>query len=257
VLRLVTLPISHYCEKARWGLDRAGVEYREERHVQGIHRIYSRRAGGHGTLPVLVTPEGSLAESEEILIWADQRTAPEGRLFPAGGEERERALALCRRYDRELGPRGRRLIYVHMLPQRDLVIRFNDLGVPGWEDGLLRHTWPVMTRFVARALDIRPGVEAEDEPAVWREFDFTAELLAEGGPYLSGARFGAADLTFAALAAPVISPPEYGIPLPQPDLMSAETADLVTRFREHPAGRHALRMFAEHRAERVAAQVPT
>jgi glutathione S-transferase len=25
--RLVTIPISHYCEKARWVLDRAGVPY--------------------------------------------------------------------------------------------------------------------------------------------------------------------------------------------------------------------------------------
>src|SRR5215210_3065100 len=44
-LRLVTLPISHYCEKARWALERAGIAYREERHVQGVHRIAARR--GH------------------------------------------------------------------------------------------------------------------------------------------------------------------------------------------------------------------
>ena len=30
-LRLVTIPISHYCEKARWALERAGIRYREER----------------------------------------------------------------------------------------------------------------------------------------------------------------------------------------------------------------------------------
>ena len=42
--RLVTIPISHYCEKARWALDRAGLDYREERHVQGIHRFVSRRS---------------------------------------------------------------------------------------------------------------------------------------------------------------------------------------------------------------------
>jgi glutathione S-transferase len=80
VLRLVTIPISHYCEKARWALERAGLPYREERHVQGIHRFASRRAGGGGTTPVLVTPEGSLGESEEILLWVDERTPPDRRL---------------------------------------------------------------------------------------------------------------------------------------------------------------------------------
>ena len=29
--RLVTIPISHFCEKARWALDRAGVDYVEQR----------------------------------------------------------------------------------------------------------------------------------------------------------------------------------------------------------------------------------
>jgi glutaredoxin len=60
VLRLVTIPISHYCEKARWALERAGLEYREERHVQGVHQLAARRAGGGITVPVLVTPEGAI-----------------------------------------------------------------------------------------------------------------------------------------------------------------------------------------------------
>ena len=30
---LITIPISHFCEKARWALERAGLPYREERHV--------------------------------------------------------------------------------------------------------------------------------------------------------------------------------------------------------------------------------
>ena len=60
MLRLITIPISHYCEKARWALERADIPYREERHVQLIHRIAARRAGGGQTVPVLVTPEGTL-----------------------------------------------------------------------------------------------------------------------------------------------------------------------------------------------------
>jgi len=44
VPRLITIPINHFCEKARWALDRAAIAYREERHVQGIHQIAARRA---------------------------------------------------------------------------------------------------------------------------------------------------------------------------------------------------------------------
>jgi glutathione S-transferase len=138
-----------------------------------------------------------------------------------------------------------------MLAQRDLALRFNNQGVPGWEDGLMRYGWPLVTPFMNWALDITPGVEVGDEQVVWREFDFVADVLTQGGPYLCGDRFGAADLTFAALSAAVIAPPQYGIALPQPDMMPPATATLVTRAREHPAGSYAMRLFAELRYQRV------
>jgi glutathione S-transferase len=251
MLRLVTIPISHYCEKARWALERVGLDYREERHVQGIHRLASRRAGGGGTVPVLVTPDGVLGESEEILAWVDEHTPPRHRLFPAERSERSAAEHLCRRLDDELGPKGRRLMYVHMLAHRKLALRFNNEGVPRWEDAAIRYGWPLAVRFVRRELGIRHGIEIEDEAAIWREFDFVAELLADGRPYLCGERFGVADLTFAALCAAVIVPPVYGVPLPQPEMLPPQTAALVVRAREHPAGRYALALFAEHRRESV------
>jgi glutathione S-transferase len=244
VLRLVTIPISHYCEKARWALDRAGISYSEERHVQGIHQIASRRAGGVGTVPVLVTPEGSLGESEEILAWVDAQLPPERRLFPAEGPERTEVEELSRRFDERLGPTSRRLIYVHMLAQPDLMLHFNNEGVPRWEDRALRLGWPLAVRWARRELAITPGIEAEDEVAVWGELDFAAELLADGRKHLCGERFTAADLTFAALSAAVVVPPVYGVPLPQPDVLPAPTRELVERAREHPAGRYALGLFA-------------
>ena len=243
MLRLVTIPISHYCEKARWALERGGIPYREERHVQGIHRIAARRAGGGRTTPVLVTPEGAIGESEDILRWVDERIAPERRLFPQDAAERAEVERLSRRFDDRLGPHGRRFMYVNMMAHRDLMLRFNDQGVPRWEDRALRWGWPLAVRFLGGALGIRPGVEVEDEAVVWSELDFVADLLADGRPHLCGERFSAADLTFAALSASVVVPPVYGVPLPQPEVLPPEIADLVLRIRDHPAGRYALALF--------------
>jgi glutathione S-transferase len=251
VLRLVTIPISHYCEKARWALERAGMPYREERHVQGIHQIAARRAGGGITVPVLVTPDRAIGESQEIIAWVDERTPAEQRLLPAEPQARAEVDAVCQRLDERLGPAGRRLIYVHMLAERKLMMGFNNEGVPAWEDRTIRFAWPVMFRFARRVLDIRPGVEAEDELTVWRELDHVAELLADGRPYLCGERFSAADMTFAAMSASVVLPPIYGTPLPQPEALPARTAALVQRAREHPAGRFALELFAKHRRTSV------
>ena len=78
-----------------------------------------------------------------------------------------------------------------------------------------------------------PGVEQDDEAVVWRELDRVAGLLSDGRPYLCGERFTAADLTFAALSAPLVMPPGYGVPLPQPEILPEATARLVRRARTH------------------------
>ena len=79
--RLITIPISHFCEKARWALDRAGLEYDEERHVQGVHRFVARGAGGSGTVPVLIAAEGVFSESRTSCAGPTRRL-PEERRFP-------------------------------------------------------------------------------------------------------------------------------------------------------------------------------
>ena len=80
---LVTIPISHFCEKARWALERAGLEYEERRHIQIVHQIAARRAGGGKTAPVLATPDGVYAESRAIMQYADEHLPATARLYPA------------------------------------------------------------------------------------------------------------------------------------------------------------------------------
>jgi glutathione S-transferase len=252
MLRLLTIPISHYCEKARWALERARIDYREERHVQGLHRLFVRRARGDGTVPVLLAPGRVIASSREIVVWADAQLEPDQRLFRAGGGPDDPLRGICDRLDERLGPAGRRLMYVHMLEQRDLALRYNNQGVPAWEGRAISAGWPLMQRLIARVLDIHAGVELEDERVVFAELDYVAGLLADGGPFLSGERFGAADLTFASMAAAVVFPPVYSVDLPQPPELEPRTAALVRRARSHPAGEHAMRMFEQHRLERVA-----
>ena len=111
----------------------------------------------------------------------------------------------------------------------------------------MRYGFPLFAGLIKRVLGIRPGIEVADEAAVWRELDFVGELLADGRTYLCGERFGAADLTFAALSAPLIVPPVYGVPLPEPDALPPDAAALIGRFREHPAGSYALALFDKHR----------
>ena len=81
-----------------------------------------------------------------------------------------------------------------------------------------------MSGYIRHLFAIGPETPAQAGAAVQRTFDAVAARLDDGRRYLCGDAFTAADLAFAALAAPVLVPPEYGVPLPQPDELPAEMA---------------------------------
>jgi glutathione S-transferase len=246
--RLVTIPISHFCEKARWALDRAGVAYVEEPHLQLVHIVAARRAGGGQTVPVLVTAGGEvIADSPGILRWADTQVAAERALYPAG-QSGEAAAALEAWLDGGLGPDGRLWMYHETLPVVRGLEPWALAGVPRWE----RQFFHLAGRFVDRAIRRYLRVDAAAASAALERvrgvFDDVARRLSEGRPFLLGDHFTAADLTFAALAAPVLLPERYGSPLPPPEAMPEAMAREVRRLRAHAAGEYADRLYADERA---------
>jgi glutathione S-transferase len=236
-LTLVTIPISHFCEKARWALDRAGIDYVEERHVQGPSRIASKRAGGTGTTPVLITGRGSLIDSEDIVAFAD----------PSLRQAEPEVARITRWLDANLGIPDRRLIYAHILPHRELLLGFNNAGVPAWEDKAITAFWNVLHPWAIQQLGLGGDVKQRDEALTLHAFDAVAEWISDGRRFIFGDAFTAADLTFAALSAPMIGPENYGTRLPGATELPPETTAMIGRFREHPAGQFALRLYREER----------
>jgi glutathione S-transferase len=243
---LITIPISHYCEKARWALDRAGIDYEERAHLQMLHWVAVKRAGGGRTAPVLVCGDRVMPDSTDILLFADERTDPERRIYPDDPALAADVRALELDFNARLGPEGRRWMYDAMRDGRGLALKYAPTGVPAWQRLSLPFAMPLVGRVIDRYLDITPEKAAHSLDEVRATFDSVADRLS-GGRYLVGDRFTAADLTFSALAASVLMPPEYGVPLPQPDELPAPMAAVVRELREHPAGAFALEMFRTER----------
>jgi glutathione S-transferase len=248
---LVTMPHSHYAEKARWALDWLGLPYREERHVPLLHRVATMRRGG-GSVPLLLHGAERLTDSTDILRHADAACGGD-RLLPADAATRREVLALEGRFDSTLGVHTRRWAYAQLLPDRAGLRRIMSHGVPRFEAALLVVLMPAIVPLVRRAFRITPASAERSRQRVREEFALVDALLADGRRYLVGGRFSAADLTFAALASPVLLPPQCGAPYPALDRAPAAMRDEVRQLRDSAAGRFALRLYAEERAARPSA----
>ncbi|GAC1440496.1 MAG: hypothetical protein NVSMB51_19840 [Solirubrobacteraceae bacterium] len=250
--RLITIPISHFCEKARWALDRAGIDYAEEPHLQGIHVFFARRAGGGRTVPVLVSSAGEVVpESAAILGWADTHLDPRDRLYPEGSEGQQ-ARRIEATLDAGLGPDGRLWMYHATLPVVHDLSDWILVGTPRWERRALRSGGWALNRFIRRYLGVSTASARASLERVERSFDDVARRLQDGRPYLCGDRFTAADLTFGALSAALLIPDDYGSPLPPLEVLPAAMVAEVRRLRDHAAGRFAARLYAEQRRRTVA-----
>ena len=239
-LRLITIPISHFCEKARWALELAQLPYREERHLQVIHWAFVWKAGRGWTAPVLVTPKGPLRESAQIVRFADAHAH-------LGLYRKPLAAALEARFDHHLGPDARSWMYHRLLGREDLIYEYGTPGVPRWERAGMPVMLPLMSKLIVRRTNADDASATAARDRVRHEFDEVAARLDDGRPYLCGDEFSAADLAFAALSAAVLVPERYGIPLPQPDELPEPYAGEVRAMREHPAGRFALRLYDQER----------
>jgi glutathione S-transferase len=253
-LRLITIPASHYCEKARWGLERAGIAYVEQGHAPLFSRLAVRRHGVWSSVPVLITPDGPVCDSTAILRWADDRIAADRRLFPSHPAQRAEVEELEEMLDARLGPHTRRVAYDAVFADRDVALGvLSEQPLPPFQRRVIGALYPAVRAFMMRALKIdAAGVERSNR-RIDEVFADIGARLADGRRFLVGDRMTAADLAFAALAAPAVVPSGYGATLPSPEQLSPAYRARVESLRATPAGAFALGLYAQHRHAHLAA----
>lgn len=245
-LQLLSIPFSHYCEKARWALERAGLPYTEQGHLPVFHYLCNRRYGAGRTVPALVTPQGVLKDSADILNYAHQQGAD---LYPVADEAEIRALEA--RADR-IGRHARAWAYSHLLTDFELLAEVIQHADPR-EQKLARPFFGLLAKGLGKKYRVQPGQtqrHVTEINTLWEQFDF---LLRDGRPFLVGKRFTAADLSLAALGGVLVMPPEYGYAYPPLARYSQAMQAEILDWRESATGQHILRMYSAYRHLKVQA----
>jgi glutathione S-transferase len=242
--RLITIPVSHYSEKVRWGLDYLHIPFQELPHMPPFHRQATGKYGGEST-PVLIAGDGKICtDSTECLRYLD--TLQPGKLYPIEPSVQALTTELELLFNQTLGVHTRRWGYSYILTPKLVYSRWT-MGVPFWEKLLFPIVFPKIKEMIQSRMDITETSAAESFGKINNVFDRVDEILSDGRKYLLGDRFSAIDLTFAALAAPVLQPPEAHIPPGRLDELPTQMQSEIRHYQATPAGEFGLRMYREHR----------
>jgi glutathione S-transferase len=238
---LITIGPSHYCEKARWALERAGIEYVEDAHAPILH--YAATLGrGQRTTPLFITPHGTIRNSTDILRHADKFVDSSRRLFPTEPSDLGEVEALEELFDKTLGPATRRLAYFHVIDDRELFRRIVEARIPRAERVLLRLGQAGIVQIIRRGLRLDAERAARANGGlVFDEVDRRSR----------GAGAPAGDRS----TLPIDFRRTRGTrslrlstaPLPALEEAPPTLRALVERFRSRPAGTFALRLYKEDR----------
>lgn len=251
-MRLITIPFSHYCEKARWALDRYRVDYKEERclpffHAAAVKKVSKGKADRAGTAvstPVLITKNEVVSDSSLIVRYASDHFG-HGELYAADGvAEFERQI-----HDR-LAVHTRRWAYGFVLNDGAL---FRDLmrkNTSTFQGLLMSIASPLAAFVLKKMMKVTASNVERSKTIIDEELARVSELLADKRPFLFGDSFSAADLAFACACAPalVIHRDEgYGAYLPDFNTLDSPHKDNIIRWRATPAGRYVLSLFKNQR----------
>jgi len=244
-LTLYTFANSHYCEKARWALDRAGLSYREVAWAPGPHILFARRLAPQTTVPILRTREGCIQGSGAILDWIERTRSS---IWPAPADRAGREIEA--HADAVTGVAVRRFTYTILLAHAPGQMA-QDLFRPvaAWQKPLAYLMWPLTRRAIRRGFRASARDLADARDALERELAALDERLADGRRFLLDEGFARVDLALASLLAPLARPAEH--PVYPRFTPVAAFRDAIAPWAARPSLRWVRALYRDFRAPQV------
>jgi glutathione S-transferase len=240
---LYHLKVSHYNEKARWALDFKRVPHVRRAPPPIMHTVWAFVMTRGVTFPVLTIDGERIGDSTRI-IEALERRYPEPPLYPAGEDERRRALELEEFFDEELGPHIRRAVFAEVTRDPGAFAKAAAPNAGRGEFLFYKSTAAAAAPVLRMRFGIKPETAELGRAKTIAALDrVEAELHPSG--YLVGDRFTVADLTAASLLMPIVRPAESEY------LASEMYPEPIERWRDsvssHPGFGWVQEMFRRHR----------
>lgn len=235
---------SHFNEKARWALTYKNVAHERVSYLPGPHMPAIKKLSGQSQTPLLQIDETYTSGSAAIIDLLE-RSYPDQSLYPADDEARAAALDLQQRFDASVGPAVRTVVFSVLVRHPGYLCKIFACSHSALKQLAYRAIVPALTPVIGKANGVTPENTDKAFSITAAALDEVAQLTAETG-YTVGATFSVADLTAAALLAPIAALTHPDMARPQP--MPADFAELIARYAEHDAIAWVQRMYAQHRS---------
>lgn len=235
--KLYVFAISHFSEKARFLLDKAGIDYETVFLTPGEHITVVKEFAPESYVPILRGEDYLIQGSSEIVAFAKEK----GNI-PSVDWDRE--FALMEKIDNEIGYPIQPIVYSYLLEREDVVAKMfasepnTPVAFPNFKLivlGLKRRYKITDTHIAERKDTLRKGIEFLNNE--YRKNKF-----------LVGDKLTLADITAASLISPLLFPQEHpnaswfaDVDFPQ------EMQDWIGEFREGVYFQRVLDIYREHR----------
>lgn len=208
-ITLYQFPISHYCEKVRWALDLKGLDYKTCNLIPGFHVKTIGTLSRSTALPLLVKGDQIIQGSAAILDYLD-RLQPNPPLVQGSEAELQQIQHWESRLDTEAGTAVRVFAYDYLLDRPDILVPWLTTGSSAYKRWLFRLLFPKVAQVMRKKMRINAANADVARQTVEACLGEISEIY-HSGRYLAGDHFSRADLTAAALFAPLFMPAGYGI----------------------------------------------
>lgn len=281
-VRLITIKSSHFCEKARWGLDlvendeTSPIYYTEDPHPPGFHAfasVYASNDQSSSTPCILIYTDSNIDTDDNPEFVGGSSTIQRRilpQLYPNDIADDVRSMEDY--LDETLGPAVRCFLhYYNFMPQNESACaRTVSCDTTIIEEWLFSLLFPVgMKEIIRESLDVSETNAIECKQKIIEVFDkISGQLARNHGKYIMDTPshsngFTAVDLTFAALSGLLLGPPELSLFLfPEPNnseqivitphssgdqKLPSSILSFRDSLRNTFAGQHGLRMYRDHR----------